>query len=92
MHGYIHCIMAIVHSTIIYHTYRDTVLVLEWWSLKPADVVVLSGSDHSERSDGSIVDGVDWFTVPHDLPHRATRVPQEHMAIPDAGKRWDAIT
>ena len=66
-----------------YRTYRETVLVFEWWSFKPADVVVLSSSHHSERPGRAIVDGIDRFTVPHDLPHRATRVPQEHMTIPE---------
>ena len=63
-------------------TYRDGVLVLERWSLKPADIVVLSSSDDSKWTDGSVVNGVDVLAVSHDLTNRTTRIPQEHVTIP----------
>ena len=45
-------------------------------------MVVLPSSDHSEWPSGAVVNGIDRFTVAHDLTHGAARVPQEHMTIP----------
>ena len=57
-------------------------LVSEGRPLVEVDTLVLPGSDHSERSLGTVINAIDELAVARDFTHRAARVPQEDMAKP----------